>query len=126
MGHAIQQIGIESNPYYRPGHWVPHCTIASDLSDSAIQTALDIARRGAVFGRSTDLSWTHKLSPGSGDLSICARRGGVRIAARSAGHEQRITRSARCRRGVTSTGCGTGAGWLQGIGSLTGRSTMDG
>lgn len=30
----ISKLGLKANPYYLPGRWVPHCTIASDLSSS--------------------------------------------------------------------------------------------
>lgn len=49
--NRLHSMGIECNPYYRPGNWVPHCTVASDLPDSLIEAGFDIARKSAVFGR---------------------------------------------------------------------------
>jgi len=31
LHHRLQESGLRANPYYLPGRWVPHCTIASDL-----------------------------------------------------------------------------------------------
>lgn len=41
---------LECHPCYRPGSWVPHCTVGQDLPAGAIATALDHARRANVFG----------------------------------------------------------------------------
>ncbi|MGA9398084.1 MAG: 2'-5' RNA ligase family protein [Anaerolineaceae bacterium] len=29
--------------YYRPGHWIPHCTLAMEFDDDKLPKALDIA-----------------------------------------------------------------------------------
>lgn len=29
---SLDALGVESRAYYRPGHWVPHCTVAQDLA----------------------------------------------------------------------------------------------
>ncbi len=34
---ALDEAGIPSHPYYRPGSWVPHCTVDMNLSADEIQ-----------------------------------------------------------------------------------------
>lgn len=49
--HArMEQLGLRSNAYYRPGHWVPHCTIALEIPPADIPTAIALARASNVFG----------------------------------------------------------------------------
>ncbi len=38
----LHSICTDSNPYYLPGKWVPHCTLALDLEPRWITQALDI------------------------------------------------------------------------------------
>jgi len=35
-------------PYYRPGHWVPHCTVAADLPPERVPSAVDLCRRAPL------------------------------------------------------------------------------
>jgi 2'-5' RNA ligase len=41
--------GMISNVYYRPGIWVPHCTIVAGLPPSAVSMALEEILRSKVF-----------------------------------------------------------------------------
>jgi 2'-5' RNA ligase len=42
--------GLISMPYYLPGKWVPHCTIAVGIPPSAAARAMDEILRSDVFG----------------------------------------------------------------------------
>lgn len=46
----LEAAGLQAHPYYRPGRWVPHCTIASDLTGDEMKTAFELARESQVFG----------------------------------------------------------------------------
>ncbi len=46
----IQELGLPVNPYYRPGRWVPHCTVASDVSRPLLYRATEITLESGVFG----------------------------------------------------------------------------
>lgn len=37
--------GLESNEYYRPGAWIPHCTLAMDLSEAQLAAAFVACRK---------------------------------------------------------------------------------
>jgi 2'-5' RNA ligase len=39
---TLRPVCIDPNPYYLPGKWVPHCTLALDLEPRLITQALDI------------------------------------------------------------------------------------
>ena len=43
-------MGIESNPYYRPGSWVPHCSVAQNLARDRLPEAVRICSASAAFG----------------------------------------------------------------------------
>jgi len=45
----LSGLGISSWDYYRPGHWVPHCTIALGVDRSRVDEVMEIAERHGVF-----------------------------------------------------------------------------
>src|SRR6266850_6044282 len=46
--HArFSRVGTAAWEHYRPGTWVPHCTLAMDLTTEQLARALEIARRAA-------------------------------------------------------------------------------
>ncbi|MCB0090134.1 MAG: 2'-5' RNA ligase family protein [Caldilineaceae bacterium] len=48
--HArMAALGRQSLPYYRPGNWVPHCTVAMNLPPEQIPTAVAICKAAPVF-----------------------------------------------------------------------------
>jgi 2'-5' RNA ligase len=49
--HAqVAALGLECGAYYRPGHWVPHCTVAMGIDARALERGLSLARTSDVFG----------------------------------------------------------------------------
>jgi len=42
---------VECVEYYRPGKWVPHCTVAIDMAADKIGTAIEMCVRSQVFGQ---------------------------------------------------------------------------
>lgn len=49
--HAhIDELGLRVLEHYRPGRWVPHCTVAIDLPREQVPLALDICRGSRAFG----------------------------------------------------------------------------
>ena len=49
--HArLSSLGISSFDYYRPASWIPHCTVALNLPPEGVLVAMDICRKGRVFG----------------------------------------------------------------------------
>jgi 2'-5' RNA ligase len=42
--------GTEPNPYYLPGNWIPHCTIAIYLADDEVAAVVEACRKSSVFG----------------------------------------------------------------------------
>ncbi len=49
--HArLSSLGISSFDYYRPTSWIPHCTVAINLPAEGVLVAVDVCRRGRVFG----------------------------------------------------------------------------
>lgn len=42
LHETLHPICSEPNPYYLPGHWVPHCTLALELEARFITQVLDI------------------------------------------------------------------------------------
>ncbi len=49
--HArLEELGYRTIPHYRPGVWVPHCTVAIQLPPDKIPAAVDICCRSDVFG----------------------------------------------------------------------------
>jgi 2'-5' RNA ligase len=51
LHRLLEEGGLTSQPYYRPGMWVPHCTILTGLPPSASPEVLDEVLRSKVFGR---------------------------------------------------------------------------
>lgn len=49
--HSIlENHGVAADDLYRPGSWVPHCTVAHELTNSEMQPAIDTARSSNTFG----------------------------------------------------------------------------
>lgn len=46
----IDELGLRVLEHYRPGRWVPHCTVATDLPREQIPPALEICRCSRAFG----------------------------------------------------------------------------
>jgi 2'-5' RNA ligase len=46
----LQDLGIESAEYYRPGNWVPHCTVALDVAPDQLGAAMELCLRSEAFG----------------------------------------------------------------------------
>jgi 2'-5' RNA ligase len=46
----IDEMGLRPLEHYRPGRWVPHCTVAIDLPREQVPLALDICRGSRAFG----------------------------------------------------------------------------
>ena len=46
----LEDKGIECVEYYRPGRWVPHCTVAMEVDSSKIGAAIEISLRSKAFG----------------------------------------------------------------------------
>ena len=42
------RLGANPSPYYAPGAWVPHCTLAMDFTPETTTTALAVARRARL------------------------------------------------------------------------------
>jgi 2'-5' RNA ligase len=42
-GH-LSAFGGQSEPYYRPGNWVPHCTVAFGVADDLIPRAVQVCK----------------------------------------------------------------------------------
>ncbi len=45
----IGKLGLESDRYYRPGNWFPHCTMAMYLQPEQIGPAVELCRRCEAF-----------------------------------------------------------------------------
>lgn len=41
---AIRRHGEDGHPYYRPGVWVPHCTVATDVPEPVLEDVVERAR----------------------------------------------------------------------------------
>jgi hypothetical protein len=41
--------GLTSHRYYRPGNWIPHCTVGIGLSSQALACAVDLCVRSEAF-----------------------------------------------------------------------------
>jgi hypothetical protein len=64
---AVRPIAVSPWPYFEPGSWVPHITLAVDLADDQLAAALPIVARhlpirgaldrGGVEDGSTGESW---------------------------------------------------------------------
>lgn len=49
----LAEFGLRTHEYYRPGRWVPHCTIAMELEPAQVPRALEICRASDVCGPSS-------------------------------------------------------------------------
>jgi 2'-5' RNA ligase len=45
---ALRPVAGDGWPYYRPGAWVPHCTLAFETPPERIPAAVDLCRRAAL------------------------------------------------------------------------------
>lgn len=36
----MERLGLRSHAYYRPGQWIPHCTVATDLAPADVGTTI--------------------------------------------------------------------------------------
>lgn len=45
----LSQLALASNAYYRPGHWMPHCTVGLALPPDKIGQAVTLCRQAALF-----------------------------------------------------------------------------
>lgn len=51
LGHdLIAQAGLPTDPLYRPGRWVPHCTVVMGVPDHLISSQVDLLRKSDVCG----------------------------------------------------------------------------
>jgi len=52
--HAeAEPLGFEPWAYYRPGHWMPHCTVALEIPVERIPAIVESCRSGRAFGPAT-------------------------------------------------------------------------
>lgn len=47
----LGELGLVSGAYYRPGHWIPHCTVGLELPPDQVSTAVDVCLRDTAFGK---------------------------------------------------------------------------
>jgi 2'-5' RNA ligase len=45
----LDKLGFACHEFYRPGRWVPHCTVGFDLDAEAIRSATEICHDSDVF-----------------------------------------------------------------------------
>lgn len=45
----LADLSLSSHEYYRPGNWIPHCTVAIDLPPESISAAVNACRTSNVF-----------------------------------------------------------------------------
>ena len=45
----LQEIGVEAVAYYQPQAWVPHCTLARELSPPEVLQAIEVTRNNQPF-----------------------------------------------------------------------------
>ncbi len=46
----LEALGLETNTYYRPGRWVPHCTAATDLARADVPRAVALCAASDAYG----------------------------------------------------------------------------
>ena len=46
----LRDRGVEPVAYYRPGQWVPHCTVAMGVAPDKIGTAVEVCLQSEAFG----------------------------------------------------------------------------
>ena len=49
----LEDKGIECHEYYRPGRWVPHCTVATEVALDKVGAAVELCMQSDVFGAVT-------------------------------------------------------------------------
>jgi len=49
LGIRLADLGLSSHEYYRPGHWIPHCTAAINLLPASVPAAVNVCRRSNLF-----------------------------------------------------------------------------
>lgn len=54
---VLTEVGATSFPYYLPGKWVPHCTLAIDVPPEGVPRAVELCREGLlpIQGRFTHI-----------------------------------------------------------------------
>lgn len=71
LHEQLTAAGLQSHPYYRPDHWVPHCTVGFNLPVHTIGEAVALCRQGffgqAVTVSSLRLIEIHRQPNNSGD-----------------------------------------------------------
>lgn len=50
LHRCLNELGVPSISYYRPGQWIPHCTVAINLPPEKVSVAVEICRSSDVFG----------------------------------------------------------------------------
>ncbi len=45
LHQILEEEKINSSHYYLPGHWVPHCTLESDLADDQLNLAIHLCQK---------------------------------------------------------------------------------
>lgn len=53
LHHRLEQLALQSNPYYLPGNWIPHCTVGFELPADQIGQAVALCQQANVFQRVT-------------------------------------------------------------------------
>ena len=48
--HCLHELPIRSLPYYQPERWIPHCTVAYDVTPRQVGEAVDAICGSGVFG----------------------------------------------------------------------------
>jgi 2'-5' RNA ligase len=43
-------LGIINHPYYQPGHWIPHCTVAQGVAPTQVGEAVHVCLQSNAFG----------------------------------------------------------------------------
>ncbi|MBN1312129.1 MAG: 2'-5' RNA ligase family protein [Anaerolineae bacterium] len=46
----LEVSGLECQEYYRPGRWVPHCTVATEVLPDRVGAAIELCVQSEVFG----------------------------------------------------------------------------
>jgi 2'-5' RNA ligase len=45
----LAALGLSSREYYRPGNWIPHCTVAINVPPESVPAAVSVCRTSNVF-----------------------------------------------------------------------------
>ncbi len=49
LGVRLADLGLSSHEYYRPGNWIPHCTVAINLPPASVPAAVNICCTSNLF-----------------------------------------------------------------------------